>query len=123
MADYDSSNIFARILRGEIPCDKVHEDDHVLAFRDIRPQAATHILVIPKGDYVSMDDFTARASDDELAAFLRAVGLVARQAGVAEDGYRVIANIGENGRQEVQHLHMHVLGGTDVGPMLSRRHD
>ncbi|MEO0392940.1 MAG: histidine triad nucleotide-binding protein [Pseudomonadota bacterium] len=118
MSPYDPNNIFAKILRGEIPCDKVFENDHVLAFRDINPVRPTHILVIPKGAYVSMDDFTANASDAEIAAFTRAIGHVARQAGVAEDGYRVIANIGNHGGQEVPHLHAHVIGGAPAGAMI-----
>ena len=117
---YDDNNIFAKILRGEIPCDKVFEDDHVLAFRDISPVRPTHILVIPKGRYVSMDDFSAKASDTEMAAFVRAIGHVARQAGVAADGYRIVANIAAHGRQEVPHLHIHVIGGADTGPMITR---
>ena len=117
---YDPGNIFARILRGEIPCKKVFEDAHVLAFHDIRPQAPTHILVIPKGAYVSMDDFAERASDAEIAALLRAVGRVAREAGVADRGYRIIANSGEDGHQEVAHLHIHVCGGRPLGRMLAR---
>jgi histidine triad (HIT) family protein len=120
MAAYDDNNIFARILRGEIPCDKVHENDHALAFRDISPQAPSHILVIPKGKYVSMDDFSARASDAELAGLLRAVGQVARDAGIAESGYRLLVNNGEHGHQEVPHLHFHVVGGRPLGRMLSQ---
>lgn len=121
MPEYDPNNIFAKIIRNEIPCDKVFEDDHVLAFRDINPVASTHILVIPKGPYVSMDDFSAKASAEEQAAFIKAIGHVAREDGIAEGGYRVLANIGENGRQEVPHLHMHVIGGRDVGPMIQRQ--
>ena len=117
---YDRNNIFARVLRGEIPCNKVFEDDHVLAFHDIRPQAPTHILVIPKGDYVSMDDFSAKASDAEIAALFRAVGKIARDQGVAEDGYRILANVGVNGHQEVPHLHIHIFGGRPLGRMLGR---
>ena len=115
---YDPENIFAKILRGEIPCDKVYESDHALAFRDINPQAPTHVLVIPKGPYVSSDDFAATASDAELADFLRAVGAVARQLGLAEPGYRMLANHGRDARQEVPHYHVHILGGADVGPMV-----
>jgi histidine triad (HIT) family protein len=117
---YDTNNIFARILRGEIPCKKVYEDQHVLAFQDIRPQAPVHVLVIPKGAYVSLDDFHEKASDAEVAAFTRAVGKIARMSGVAESGYRIIANTGENGHQEVPHLHFHVLGGRPLGRMLPR---
>ncbi len=115
---YDANNIFARILRGEIPFQKVYEDEYVLAFNDISPQKPVHILVIPKGAYVSHDDFSARASDTEIAAFTRAVGEIARTAGVAESGYRLIANAGINGGQEVPHYHVHILGGADVGPMV-----
>ena len=117
---YDPANIFARILRGEIPCDRVYEDDHALAFRDIAPQAPAHILVIPKGAYVSWDDFSARASDAEIAGFVRAVGHVARLGGLAEPGYRLLANVGAHGGQEVAHLHVHVFGGRPLGPMLAR---
>lgn len=116
---YDDSNIFARILRGEIPCKKVYEDDHVLAFHDIRPQARTHVLVIPKAAYVSMDDFSERASDAEIAGLIRAVGKVARDLGLAESGYRILANHGRDSRQEVPHLHIHIFGGQDLGPLIS----
>lgn len=118
--DYDTDNVFARILRGEIPCDKVYEDDQVLAFNDIRPQAPVHVLLIPKGAYVSWDDFADNASDAEMAALTRAVGRVARLIGAAEGGYRVIANIGHNGCQEVPHLHLHVLGGRRLGRMVAK---
>jgi diadenosine tetraphosphate (Ap4A) HIT family hydrolase len=116
---YDDSNIFARILRGEIPCNKVYEDDHVLAFRDIAPKAPVHVLVIPRGAYVSHDDFSARAGDGEIAALTRAVGKIARDLGIAETGYRLVANTGLNGGQEVPHYHVHILGGGNVGPMVS----
>ena len=116
---YDDTNIFARILRGELPCNKVYEDDHVLAFRDIRPLAPVHVLVIPKGAYVSWDDFSERASDSEIAGFVRAVGKVARDAGLVAEGYRVLANVGLNSGQEVPHLHAHVFGGRPLGPMLA----
>ena len=119
-APYDDTNIFAKILRGEIPCGKVYEDDHALAFNDINPQAPTHILVIPKGRYVSWDDFSANAPDTEIAGFSRAVGEVARAAGLVEPGYRLLANIGHNGHQEVPHLHVHIFGGRALGPMLTR---
>ena len=115
---YDSNNIFARILRGEIPCKTVYEDDHTLAFHDISPRAPTHILVIPKGAYVSIEDFTERASDAEIAALFRTVSRVAKEAGVAESGWRMLSNIGANGGQEVPHLHIHVFGGRRLGPML-----
>jgi histidine triad (HIT) family protein len=117
---YDDRNIFAKILRGEIPCDKVHEDEHALAFRDINPQAPTHVLVIPKGAYVSWDDFSSRASEAEIAGFVRAVGTVARDLGLVEPGYRLLANVGADGGQEVPHLHVHLFGGRRLGPMLSR---
>jgi histidine triad (HIT) family protein len=117
---YDDSNIFARILRGEIPARRVHEDEHVLAFNDINPLSPTHILVIPKGAYVSWDDFSERASDAEIAAFVRAVGRIAREAGLVAEGYRLLANVGGNGRQEVGHLHVHIFGGRPLGPMLAR---
>ena len=115
---YDPNNIFARILRGEIPCNKVFENDHVLAFHDIRPQAPTHILVIPKGPYVSADDFGANASDAEIAALMRAVSHVAREAGVAETGYRLLANHGVDANQEVPHFHIHIFGGRRLGQMV-----
>jgi histidine triad (HIT) family protein len=118
---YDRDNVFARILRGEIPCDKVYEDAHVLAFRDIRPQAPTHILVIPKGEYVSLDDFSANASEPEQAALIRALGHIARSEGVTQAGYRVLANSGAAAHQEVAHLHFHLFGGRDLGGMLPRR--
>ncbi|MEA3067660.1 MAG: histidine triad family protein [Sphingomonadales bacterium] len=116
---YDDSNIFARILRGEIPSNKVYEDEHVLAFNDISPLAPTHILVIPKGSYVSWDDFSGKASDEEIAAFVRAVGNIARDAGLVENGYRLLANAGLNSGQEVPHLHVHIFGGRPLGPMLA----
>ena len=118
---YDNENIFAKILRGEIPANTVFEDDHALAFHDINPLAPVHVLVIPKGSYVSMDDFTAKASPEEIAGLFRAVGTVAREMGVAEDGYRFLSNAGENGHQEVPHLHIHVFGGRPLGPMLKRQ--
>lgn len=117
---YDPQNIFAKILRGEIPCSKVYEDDHVLAFNDIRPQTPIHILVIPKGAYVSLDDMSERATDEEIAALFRAVGKVARMAGAAEAGYRFLANNGENAHQEVPHFHVHIFGGKRMGHMLPR---
>ena len=117
---YDDSNIFARILRGELPCSKVYEDEHVLAFNDIHPLAPTHVLVIPKGPYVSWDNFSARGSDDDIAAFVRAVGSIAREAGLVEDGYRLLANVGRNSGQEVPHLHVHIFAGRPLGPMLAR---
>ncbi|MGE0774308.1 MAG: histidine triad nucleotide-binding protein [Sphingomonadaceae bacterium] len=119
-ASYDDDNIFAKILRGEIPCKKVYEDDHALAFHDINPQAPLHVLVIPKGRYVSWDDFSTRAGDGEIAAFVRAVGQVAREAGLVDNGYRLLANIGQHGHQEVPHLHVHIFGGRQFGAMLPR---
>ena len=117
---YDDSNIFARILRGEIPAKKVYEDEHALAFHDIAPQAPHHVLVIPKGAYVSWDDFSANASDAEIAGFVRAVGKVAREAGLVGDGYRLLANVGIASGQEVPHLHVHIFAGRPLGPMLAR---
>ena len=117
---YDDQNIFAKILRGEIPNKTVYEDEWALAFHDINPQAPLHVLVIPKGPYVSWDDFSAKASAEEIAGFIRAVGHVARQAGLVEPGYRLLANIGGHGHQEVPHLHVHVVAGRPLGPMLAR---
>jgi diadenosine tetraphosphate (Ap4A) HIT family hydrolase len=117
---YDDNNIFARILRGELPSKPVYEDEHVLAFDDINPLSPTHILVIPKGPYVSWDDFSANASDEEIAAFVRAAGKIARDAGLVKDGYRLLANVGPHSGQEVPHLHVHVFGGRPLGPMLAR---
>jgi histidine triad (HIT) family protein len=117
---YDDGNVFARILRGELPANKVYEDEHVLAFNDINPLAPTHILVIPKGPYVSWDDFSARASDAEIAAFVRAAGKIARDAGLVGEGYRILANTGANSGQEVPHLHLHIFAGRPLGPMLAR---
>lgn len=122
--EYDDQNIFAKILRGEIPNDTVLETEHCLAFRDISPQAPVHVLVIPKGAYVSYDHFAAGASDAEIADFTRAIGEVCRLSGLdgsdAEGGFRVIANAGPHGSQEVPHLHMHVLGGRPLGRLLDR---
>ncbi|WP_412777678.1 histidine triad nucleotide-binding protein [Thalassospira lucentensis] len=117
---YDPENIFAKILRGDIPCSKVFEDDHVLAFNDIAPQAPTHVLVIPKGPYTSYDDFAANASDAEIIAYTRAIGKISAAAGVVEDGYRLIANTREHGRQDVPHLHVHILGGEKLPLMLPK---
>ncbi len=115
---YDPDNIFARILRGEIPAKRVYEDDVALAFHDIAPQAPVHVLVIPKGAYVSWDDFSAKADDAEIAGFVRAVGHVAREHGLVAPGYRLLANIGGDGGQEVPHLHVHLFGGRPLGIML-----
>jgi histidine triad (HIT) family protein len=117
---YDDSNIFAKILRGELPAKKVYEDEHALAFHDINPIAPVHILVIPKGRYVSWDDFSERGSDAEIAGFVRAVGHVAREAGMVVQGYRLLANTGKRSGQEVPHLHVHIFGGEPLGPMLAR---
>jgi diadenosine tetraphosphate (Ap4A) HIT family hydrolase len=120
LAPYDPSNIFARILRGEIPCRKVYEDAHALAFHDINPLAPVHVLVIPKGAYVSLADFTEHASDSEIAGFWRAVGAVTRQLDLAAGGFRVLANAGGHSGQEVPHLHVHIFAGAPLGPMLGR---
>jgi diadenosine tetraphosphate (Ap4A) HIT family hydrolase len=117
---YDPSNIFARILRGEIPCKKVFEDAHVLAFHDINPQTPTHVLVIPKGAYISFDDFSANASAEEIAAFVRAAGQIARDAGLDRPGYRILSNIGQDGHQEVPHFHLHIFGGRPLGRMVPK---
>jgi len=119
MSSYDDANVFAKILRGEIPCDKVYEDDHVLAFNDINPQAPRHVLVIPKGRYVSSDDFFNAAPEAEIVAFCRAVGRIARELGLAEDGYRLLANCGRDAHQEVPHFHLHIFAGRPLGPMLA----
>ena len=115
---YDRTNVFARILRGEIPCKKVYEDAHALAFHDIHPQAKTHVLVIPKGEYVSWADFAAKAPADEIAGLVRAVGAVARQLGLEETGYRTLANHGGDSHQEVPHFHIHIFGGQKLGRMI-----
>ena len=118
---YDPNNIFAKILRGEIPCRKVYEDEFALAFHDINPQAPVHVLVIPKGPYVSLADFSANAAPEVQGGYLRAVGEVARQIGVEERGYRVLANIGTDANQEVPHLHFHIFAGKRLGPMLAAK--
>ncbi len=118
--NYDPDNLFARILRGEIPCDKVHESEHALAFRDIAPQAPVHVLVIPKGPYVSWDDFSRNASPEMQAGYVTAIGDTARILGLDETGYRLIANTGRDGHQEVHHLHTHILGGSPMGLMVQR---
>jgi histidine triad (HIT) family protein len=117
---YDEQNIFAKILRGEIPNQTVYEDEWALAFHDINPQAPVHVLVIPKGSYVSWDDFCANGSDAEVSGFIRAVGHVARELGLVEPGYRLLANTGIDSHQEVPHLHVHIFGGKALGPMLMR---
>ncbi len=115
---YDDSNVFARILRGEIPCKRVFEDGFALAFHDIHARAPVHVLVIPKGRYVSSADFLARASEGEIAGFFRAVGQVARELGLETTGYRMLANTGSDAHQEVPHFHVHLFGGRALGPML-----
>jgi diadenosine tetraphosphate (Ap4A) HIT family hydrolase len=117
---YDDHNIFAKILRGEIPSTRVYEDEWAIAFHDINPQAPVHVLVIPRGPYVSWDDFSARASDAEITGFVRAVGKVARDLGLVAPGYRLLANVGLHGHQEIAHLHVHLFGGQALGPMLAR---
>ena len=122
---YDTNNIFAKILRKEIPCDKIYENDHVLAFKDINPQAKIHVLVIPKGAYVNMDDFSQNAKNDEIVAFTRALGAVTKIVGLSSysegKGYRYIGNNGPDGGQEVPHLHFHIIGGEPLGRMVSKK--
>jgi histidine triad (HIT) family protein len=118
---YDDNNLFARILRGEIPATRIYEDEHVLAINDVNPQAPTHILVLPKGKYVSIDDFSTNATDAEIAALIRAAGKIARNAGVADTGYRLLFNHGPHSHQEVPHLHIHILGGQPLGPLVLRK--
>ena len=115
---YDPNNIFAKILRGEIPCDKVHETDHALAFRDINPQTPVHVLVIPKGAYADLTEFAANAGAEEIAGFVRAVGETAQMLGITGDGYRALTNIGDDGLQEVSHFHVHLFGGQPLGRMI-----
>lgn len=116
---YDDNNVFAKILRGDIPAKKVHEDDYALAFHDIGAKAPVHVLVIPKGKYISIADFGANASEAEIAGFYRAVSKVANDLGLVHDGFRAIANTGVNGGQEVPHFHVHLLGGKKIGPMVA----
>ncbi len=116
---YDPQNVFAKILRGEIPSKRVFENDYAIAFHDIAPVAPIHVLVIPRGAYISWADFSAKASDAEIAGFVRAVGQVARDLGLEAPGYRLLANMGEDSGQEVPHLHVHVFGGRKMGPMLT----
>jgi diadenosine tetraphosphate (Ap4A) HIT family hydrolase len=118
LGPYDDTNIFARILRGELPCKRVYEDDYALAFHDINPRAPVHVLVIPKFPAVSLADFTADASAEQVGGFFKAVGAVARGLGLEAPGYRILANMGANGHQEVPHFHVHVFGGRALGPML-----
>lgn len=117
---YDDQNIFARILRGEIPSARVYEDDWAIAFEDISPQAKVHTLIIPRGAYVTWDDFSVRASSEEIAGFVRAIGEVARRKGLVTSGYRLLANVGRDGGQEVPHLHVHLFGGEPLGRMIAR---
>jgi len=121
--NYDKNNIFAKILRGEIPCKKIYEDEFVLAFYDVNPQKKIHALVIPKGEYVNLDDFSSKASEKEIVGLIKGIGIVAKELGVSEvvkgKGYRSLVNVGENGGQEVPHLHFHILGGERVGKMVS----
>jgi len=117
---YDPDNVFAKILRGEIPTDRVFENDHAIAFNDLHPQAPVHVLIIPKGAYVSSTDFATTASAEEIAGFMRAIHAVAEKTGVLESGYRLIANAGAHSHQEVQHFHVHLLGGRPLGRLLER---
>ena len=121
LGPYDDTNVFAKILRGEIPSRRVYEDEWAVAFHDVAPQASTHVLVIPRGSYVSLADFAAKAPPDEIAGFFRAVAAVAKQLGLEEPGYRVLANMGRHAGQEVPHFHVHLFGGQPLGPMLTRR--
>ena len=120
---YDKNNIFAKILKGEIPCKKVYEDEFVLAFHDANPQKKIHVLVIPKGEYMNLDDFLSKASEKEISGLLKGVGIVAKKIGVSElsngAGYRSLVNVGKDGGQEVPHLHFHIFGGEKVGKMVS----
>ena len=120
---YDKNNIFAKILRGEISCKKIYEDEFVLAFYDVNPQKKIHALVIPKGEYVNLDDFSSKASEQEIVGLIKGIGNVAKKLGVSEvvkgKGYRSLVNVGENGGQEVPHLHFHIFGGEKVGKMVS----
>ena len=118
---YDNNNIFAKILRGEIPCKKIYEDDFVLSFYDINPQKKIHALVIPKGKYIDLDDFNTNASDEEIISLIKGISIVAKKLGISVDkgkGYRALANINEHGGQEVPHLHFHLFGGEKVGRMV-----
>ena len=119
---YDKNNIFAKILRGEIPCKKIYEDEFVLAFHDINPQKKVHALVVPKGEYVNLDDFSAKASQKEIVGLIKGISIVAKKIGVSEEikgkGYRSLVNVGEDGGQEVPHLHFHIFGGEKVGKMV-----
>ena len=120
---YDKNNIFAKILRGEIPCKKIYEDDYVLAFHDVNPQKKIHALIIPKGEYVNLDDFSSNATEKEIVGLIKGIGEVAKKLGVSEavkgGRYRSLVNVGANGGQEVPHLHYHIFGGEKVGKMVS----
>jgi len=118
LSPYDTNNVFARILRGEIPCKKVYEDEHALAFHDIAPRAPVHVLVIPKTPHVSLADFAANAPAETIAGYFRAVAKVAKELGLEETGYRILSNMGPHAHQEVPHLHVHIFGGRPLGPML-----
>jgi len=118
MFAYDKENVFAKILRGDIPCDKVYEDDYVLAFNDIDPKAPVHILLIPKGAYISIDDFGVNASAQEIKGFYEALAVIVKVEGIADSGFRTIANTGADGGQEVPHFHVHILGGKNMGAMV-----
>ena len=121
--EYDKNNIFAKILRGEIPCKKIYEDNYVLAFYDVNPQKKIHALVIPKGEYVNLDDFSSSATEKEIVGLIKGIGTVAKKLGVSEvvkgKGYRSLVNVGEDGGQEVSHLHFHIFGGEKIGRMVS----
>ena len=121
--EYDKNNIFAKILRGEIPCKKIYEDNYVLAFHDVNPQKKIHALVVPKGEYVNLDDFSSNATEKEIVGLIKGIGAVAKKLGVSEavkgEGYRSLVNVGTNGGQEVSHLHFHIFGGEKVGKMVS----
>jgi diadenosine tetraphosphate (Ap4A) HIT family hydrolase len=119
-AAYDGNNVFAKILRGEIPCKAVHDTPHSLAFHDINPLSPVHVLVIPKGAYVDFDDFSARASAEEVADYVKAIGDTARKLGVAASGYRLLSNCGRDANQEVPHLHVHIFAGRPLGRMLKK---
>ncbi len=119
---YDNNNIFAKILRGEVPCEKIYEDEYVLSFYDVNPQRKIHALVIPKGNYIDLDDFNAKATDKEIVGYFKGISKVAKKLGISVDigkGYRTISNLSDHGGQEVPHLHFHLLGGEKVGRMLN----
>ena len=121
--NYDENNIFAKILRGEIPCNKIYEDDYVLSFHDINPQKKIHALIIPKGKYINLDDFSKNASEKEIIGFVKGISIVAKKLGISSDiarGYRTLSNISEHGGQEVPHLHFHIFGGENVGKMVQK---